>query len=196
VNILGGKLFNFLTTNSVVGEKMEKKTKILAIAALLMITVVSGAFFLIPITSAEEMSQIPQSCIDENLEVPLRDRIVSYWIWRRDKLLMKFIRSGSFESLEGSISAVTRNMLVIECNGKTINVILPGIWVYNGEVVNTLDLIDGEPFKVGDITKLETLMLKLEKEDHTITSYLALSITVDADISTALLPFNVEPIKQ
>jgi hypothetical protein len=174
---------------------MENKTKMLAIVALLTLTVVSRAFFLIPITSAEEVSQIPQGCIEENLEVPLRERIVNYWIWRRDTLLMKFIRIGSYESLEGSISAVTRNMLVIECDGKTINIILPDKWVYDGEVVGTQDLFDGEPFKSGDMVTLETLMLKLEKEDHVITSYLALKISVDTDVATALLPFNVEPVQ-
>ena len=43
---------------------MENKTKALTIASLLTLTVISGAYFLIPITSAEVTSQIPQGCIE------------------------------------------------------------------------------------------------------------------------------------
>jgi hypothetical protein len=192
VNIQGEKLFNFLATNSVVGGKMENKTKTLAIVALLTLTVVSGAFFLIPITSAEDTGQIPQGCLEENQKIPLREKIVNYWIWRRDAILMRFIKSGSYEQLEGSVSAVTRNILVIKSGDKTINVILPGKWVYGEKVLNTLDLFDGDPFEIGDTVMLDTLMLKLDKGDHIVTSYLALSISVDDVVATALLPFNVE----
>ena len=73
--------------------------------------------------------------------------------------------------------------------------ILPGKWVYGGEVLGTLDLFDGEPFDIGDVVKLETLLLKLDKGDHIVTSYLVLSISVGDKVATALLPFNVEPVE-
>jgi hypothetical protein len=54
------------------------------------------------------------------------------------------------------------------------------------------ELFDGEPFGPTDSVRVETLMLKLEKDDHTITGYLAFTLQVGEDLATALLPFNVE----
>jgi hypothetical protein len=154
-----------------------------------------GAFMLIPTISAEESVQIPQSCIDGNVDIPLRERIVNYWIWRRDALLRKFIRNGSYKLLEGTVSAVTRNILVIESEDKTINVISPGKWVYNGNILSIQDLFDSDPFNMGDTVILETLMLKLEKDDQIVTSYLTLTVSVGENTVSALLPFNVEPVE-
>ena len=168
---------------------LETKIKRIVIAALLAFITVSGVLAVLPIGFADESGE---DSTYEELKILLQNRRVNYDLWRRDAIVTRFIKNGAYELLEGAVIAVTPHILVIEFDGQAINVIVPGKWVYDGDVLDTQDLMDGQPFGLGDVIHLEALMLKLEKDDHAITSYLAFSISIGDDAATALLPFNVE----
>jgi hypothetical protein len=74
---------------------------------------------------------------------------------------------------------------------KVVNVVVPRMWVIDGETLTLQDLFDGDPFVLGEEVTLETLMLELVKDTHTVTSYFAYSIQNYEDTATALLPFNI-----
>jgi hypothetical protein len=94
--------------------------------------------------------------------------------------------------LVGEASVVERCVLVLDVQGKVVNVVVPRIWVVDGETLTLQDLFDGDPFDLGEEVTLETLMLELIKDTHTVTSYFTFSIQSDEETAAPLLPFNIE----
>ena len=170
-------------------RNLVTKTKKLAIVALMTFALISVVLVALPIVSANESNDVPEY---DDVTRLLQNRRIDYPRWRRDTILLQFIKNGAHESVDGTVIAVTPHILVIEGDGQTLNILMPGKWVFEGEILDAQDLLDGEPFGPQDAIQLETLMLQLEKDDHTITSYLAFSISMGEDSTTALLPFNVE----
>jgi hypothetical protein len=162
-------------------EKMEKKTQAIVIATLIVVVVASGIVLSLQAVSAEE---VPPQTFDG----PSEKRLLR----RREAIIWRFVKNGVSETLKGEASVVERRILVLDVQGKIINVVVPRIWVIDGEALTLQDLFDGDPFELGEEVTLETLMLELVKETHTVTSYIAYSIQNHEEIATALLPFNIE----
>jgi hypothetical protein len=165
-------------------NKMKNKTKAIVLASLIVTMVCSGVLLSLHAVSAEEVSP------------PTGDRQdISYLLKRRDALVMRFLRNGVPEVLEGDVSVVTRVILVVNIEGEAVNVVVPRFWVFNGETTHITDLFDGDPFNLGDEAVLKTLMLKLVKETHTVKSYVAYSIQIEDKTATALQPFNIDVVE-
>lgn len=163
---------------------MEKKTKAIVIVSLMALMVFSGVFLSLQAVSAEE---VPTPTVDK--------QDLRHLLKRRGAIMMRFMRNGVPESLAGDISVVTRVILVLDIDGQAVNVLVPRFWVFNGETSHIKDLFDGDPFSLGDEAVLETLMLELVKETHTVKSYLAYSIQIGDKTATALQPFNIEVVE-
>jgi hypothetical protein len=173
--------------------KMENKTKVMALSILLVVAV--SVIFIVPAVFAEDQElSVPPYENEGELKLRLERHGISYQVQRRNAIARRFITSGSYYLLTGEISAVNRHILVITDEDNTINVLMPKTWVIDGNKLSTQDLLDGEPFRLGDTVYIETLMLELERETHVVTSYLAYSMTVGEEAATALLPFNIEAI--
>jgi hypothetical protein len=164
-----------------VDEKMEKKTQAIVITTLIVTLVASGIILSLQAVSAEEVA--PQIFEGQSEKRLLRRREATIW---------RFVKNGVPENLEGEVSVVERRILVLDVQGKVVNVVVPRIWVIDGEALTIQDLFDGNPFEFGEEVTLETLMLELEKDTHTVTSYIAYSIQNHEETATALLPFNIE----
>jgi len=104
----------------------------------------------------------------------------------------RFLKNGVPETLEGEVNVVERFILVIDIEGNKVNVIMPNRWTINGEIKNTKDLFDGDPFNIDDEVIIETLKLEIVKETHTVNSYFAYSINSEGTTASALLPVNIE----
>lgn len=163
----------------------------MTLGALLVVAI--GVILILPMVSAGEQELTDSRYGNESeLKLQLERQGIRYFIQRRDAIVRLFIKSGTYQPLEGKISAVTRHILVIMDEDETINVLMPNKWVIDGNILSTQDLLDGNPLGLGDIASIETLMLELDRETHVITSYLAYSIQVGEEAATALLPFNIE----
>jgi hypothetical protein len=157
---------------------MDTKTKV--IAALMVVMVAAGGVILLPTVSADESP------------APPGDGRGGHLFWRRVPIWRWVINNGIPETLEGEASTFKRCILVLEVQGEPVNVVIPGFWTVGDEVMNTEELLDGDPFGMGDTMTIETLMVELVKETHTVKSYFAYTIQVDEVKATALLPFNIE----
>jgi hypothetical protein len=186
----GEELLNNINVNFYCGDIMEKKTKILAFGVVLIVAICC----MVPAVLAYEPAD--PALTDENLDDRLRcnQQEISYLLHRRDAILRRFLTDGSYEQRDGVIVAVTCHILVIEDDAGLINVIMPGRWVYLGDILSSQDLLDGTPLGIGDDVILETLKLELDRETHVVTSYLVYAISNQASdaSATALLPFNIE----
>ena len=168
---------------------MKIKTKTLVIAVLMMTVIASGVFLSLQIASAEENPDATGE----------RHRFKAFYrhiqnckprenVWLVKRLLM----DGVPETLQGEVSVVTPHILVLNNGEETINVVVPMVWVIDGEKLNLRDLFDGDPFSLGEEATIQTLMLELVKETHAVRSYFAYSIQIDGETATALLPFNID----
>lgn len=158
---------------------MDTKAKV--IAALMVAMVAAGGLLLLPKVSADEP---PAPLGDGDKDRPPFWRRVRIWRW--------VINNGTPETLDGKASTFKRFILVLEVEGEPVNVVIPRFWTVTDEIMNTTELLDGDPFNVGDAMTIETLVVKLLKETHTVKSYFAYSIKVGEVTATALLPFNIE----
>lgn len=163
-----------------VGVKMEKKTKAIVIATLMVVVVASGIVLSLQAVSAEENP--PQT---------FEGRGDKRLLKRREAIIWRFVKNGVPEILVGETSVVERCILVLDVPEKVVKVVVPRMWVIDGETLTLQDLFDGDPFVLGEEVTLETLMLELVKDTHTVTSYFAYSIQIDGETATALLPFNI-----
>lgn len=160
---------------------MEKKTKAIVIATLIVTVVASGIILSLQAVSAEEIPPQTFEGRGDKCLLKMRDAIV----WR-------FVKKGVPETLEGEASVIERSILVLYVQEGVVNVVVPRIWVIDGETLTLQDLFDGDPFELGEAVTLETLMLELVKDTHSTTSYIAYSIQNHEETATALLPFNIE----
>jgi hypothetical protein len=160
---------------------MEKKTQAIVIATLIVAVVASGIVLSLQAVSAEETP--PQTFDGQGVKRLFR---------RGNAILWRFVKNGVPETLEGEASVVERRILVLTVQGKVVNVVVPRMWVIDGETLTLQDLFDGDPFELGEEVTLETLKLGLVKDTHTVTSYIAYAIQSHEETATALLPFNIE----
>jgi hypothetical protein len=163
------------------GGKMEKKTKAIIITLLMVIVVASGLVLSLQDASAEE---VPPQTFEGRGDKRL--------LKRRNAVLWRFLKNGVPETLVGKASLIEGCILVLDVQGKIVNVVVPRIWVVDGETLTLQDLFDGDPFDLGEEVTLETLMLELIKDTHTVTSYFTFSIQSDEETAAPLLPFNIE----
>jgi len=158
---------------------MDTKKK--AIVGLLMIALAAGGLILPAVFAEDQQAPTEDGAIGRR---PLQ---------RRAAIWLRFVKNGVPETLEGEAKAHKGFILVLEEEGENTYVLIPRFWLVNDEIINSQELLDGEPFGMGDDMTMETMMLELVKETHTVRSYLAYSITVDGVKAEAVLPFNIDP---
>ena len=113
----------------------------------------SGIVLSLQAVSAEEVP--PQTFDGEGEKRLLR---------RREAIIWRFVKNGVPETLEGEASVVERRILVLDVQGKVVNVVVPRIWVIDGKALTVQDLFDGDPFELGEEVTLETLTLEMVKD--------------------------------
>ena len=115
--------------------------------------------------------------------------------WRpkcRLRALIYILRNGVPAEVTGEVIALEGRILIVENGGELVNVNLPWKWMVDGEVYTAQDLFDGEPFGAGDGIAVDTLMLEMERESHTVTVYFAYEFEIQGTTVTAVLPFNIQ----
>jgi hypothetical protein len=162
-------------------KKVEKKVKITVVLAISLMTV--GALMMVQPAFAE----------DEIVDAG-EDAEGGWLCWRprcRLTALIYILRNGVPAEIIGEVIALEGRILVVEGGGGLVNVNLPWKWMVDGEVYTAQDLFDGEPFGVGDGIAIDSLMLEIEKESHTVTAYFAYEMDIRGTTATAVLPFNI-----
>jgi len=159
---------------------MEKKTKVAALTVVVVFSVVAALYLSLPAVYAEV---VPTG--DGQYTINLRYQ-------RRAMLGLRFLRNGVPETITGRVTTVGARIIVLEIDGKQVNVILPPKWVVDGEIISTSDLFDGEPLSIGQTVSLQTLKLELVRERITVKAYVAYEIQANGETIKALLPVNIE----
>ncbi len=170
---------------------MERKTK-LAIFTVAIVAALSWSLLaVVPFATADEQELEVPTFDGQRVTLELNRDGLAYRIRRRDAILRRFITDGAPVTLEGEIVGISQHLLVVRVNEQILNILMPGRWVVNGDIITYPDLTSTQLMVEQAIT-IDTLKLSLEKDTHTITAYLAYAFEADGLAATALLPFNVE----
>jgi hypothetical protein len=159
---------------------LEKKTKVAALTVLVVFSAIAALYMSLPTVYAE-VTQTSNGQYTINLQYK-----------RRALLGLRFLNNGTPEALTGQVIAFGVRIIVLEIDGKQVNVIMPPKWVVNGEITSVADLFDGEPLRIGQTVSLQTLKLELVKERITIRAYIAYELQANGETIKALLPVNIE----
>jgi hypothetical protein len=103
---------------------------------------------------------------------------------------MRILRNGEWTELEGNLVALVGRIMVVQVEEEA-NMVVPGKWLYDGEVYTIEELLDGDPFGIGDYLSIKTLKATLDAESHEVTAYFAFEMGNDTT-ARAILPFNIE----
>jgi hypothetical protein len=161
-------------------KKVEKKVKIGVALAIAFIAF--GAYLLVPAALAEEEYSEPETTVKHRLRrLPIKLR-----------LLIHVLRNGTPTELGGQVVAIEGRILVVSYGDGLLNVNVPGKWIVGGETYTVDDLFDGDPFGLGDLVSIKSLKIEMVRETHSVTLYLAYSLTVEDATASAVLPFNIE----
>ena len=155
---------------------MEKKH----LAATCVLLVAFSAFMVLPPVFAEDEIDAVESATGQR----------GYWRpLDRLRILIYIIRNGVPTTVTGDAVALEGHILVMSVAGDLENVILPGKWVLNGQIISLPELYD--EYMSGSEITVHTLKVELVQESKTITVYFGYKIEAGGVVASAVLPFNV-----
>jgi len=155
---------------------MQKKH----LAAMCALLVAFGAFMVLPPALAEETYGAETDTAQRGVWSPLN----------RLRLLLYILRNGEPSTLTGDAVAIQGHILVMDLDGDLENVIMPGSWVLDGQVI-TLEGLYGGYMSGGEVT-IHTLRVEYVRETKTVTVNFGYKVTVGGDTAEAVLPFNIK----
>lgn len=162
-------------------KKVDKKVKITVVLAISLMTV--GALMMAqPAFAEDEIIDAGEG--SEGGRLGWRPRCGL-------RALIYILRNGVPSEITGEVITLEGRILVVEAGGGLVNVNLPWKWMVDGEVYTAQELFDGEPFGAGDGVVIDSLMLEMEKESHTVTVYFAYEMEIQGTTATAVLHYNI-----
>ena len=156
---------------------MEKKH----LAAMCALLVAFSAFMILPPAFADgEATDVESVAAQKGPWRPLN----------RLRILVYILRNGEPATVTGDTVALEGHILVMSVAGDLENIILPGKWVLDGQIITLQELYD-EYMAGGEIT-VHTLKLELAQESKTVTVYFGYKIKAGGAVAEAVLPFNIQ----
>jgi hypothetical protein len=170
---------------------MERKTKLTLFTVAIIAALSWSLLAVVPLAAADEQELEVPTSDGQKVTLELHRDGLAYRLRRRDAILRRFITDGTLATLDGEIVGLSQHLLVIKVDEQVLNVLMPGRWVVNGDIIAFPDLTSTQ-LMVGQSITIDALQLTLEKDTHAITAYLAYAFEIEGCAATALLPFNVE----
>jgi len=165
---------------------MEKNTKLIIGLMIAMLT--ASALVIAPVVFAEESDP-------ESFEASTQFRGARRRRNVRHPLLGYILKNGEYAQLTGIVVVQKGAVVMLSVEeASTVFVVLPPLWVVEGEVLNRTDMFDGSPLSIGATITMETLKANYTKDTHEITAYFAYGISGDGVEANALLPFNIKAV--
>lgn len=89
--------------------------------------------------------------------------------------------------------AYVKHFLVLDTGGEQVRVIVPYLWIVDGEVMNMTEIFDSDILSLGESVEVNALRWNVENEDLTIYVLFGYEIEYDdGKVLYALLPINIE----
>jgi hypothetical protein len=156
---------------------MEKKH----LAATCVLLVAFSVFMVLPPVLADgEATDIESVTAQKGAWRPLN----------RLRLLIYILKNGEPVTVTGDTVALEGHILVMSVAGNLKNVILPGKWVLDGQIITLPELYD--EYMSGSEITVHTLKVEFVQESKTITVYFGYKVAVSGVVAEAVLPFNIQ----
>jgi hypothetical protein len=165
---------------------MEKNTKL--IAGLMIAILAASALAIAPVIFAEEID--PDS-FEASTQVggAMNRRKV------RHPLLRYILKNGEYAQLTGTVVVQKGSIIMLSIEeASTVFVLVPPLWVVEGEILNRTDMFDGSLLSIEATVTMETLKVDYTKDSYEITVYIAYEISGDGVDAKALLPLNINVV--
>lgn len=170
---------------------MEHKTKLTLFTVAIIATLSWSLLAVVPLAASDEQELEVPTYDGQRVTLELHRDGLAYRLRRCDAIVRRFITDGSLATLDAVIVGTSQHILVVNVNEQVLNILMPGRWVVNGDIIAYPDLTTTQ-LVVGQSITINLLKLSLEKDTHAITAYLAYAFETDGFTATALLPFNIE----
>ncbi len=167
---------------------METKTKVLIGVILVFVVAVP---LLVDVATADANGQ--------GGDLTLRERIARLLMrlkaqQQQREVARQFLREAESATVQGTVVAHAGRIMIVDSDGTRLNILLPGTWNINSEVVN-LTVVFENYVHSGDAITAKVLQRTVTNENNvTFTAIVAYEIT-DATSGNhlyAVLPFNIE----
>jgi len=164
---------------------METKSKVLigTVIALLVVLPLMSKAWAIPAYNGgiKNASVAPASSNKEELQ-----RSAAAW----------FFKDAEVVTIDGTVVTHLRNILVVDSDGKRLNILLPPQWSVNSEdkVLNISAIFKENYIKAGDTVTITALERTVKNEKGVSISFIVAYEIVDETTNNhlyAILPFNI-----
>ena len=163
-------------------------------SAILTIVVLSALSTIPFISGATSEAAIMRNCGEHQSRRSVVVHVHRHGINPKVRVSRWFFREASGVTVEGSVAAYFRNMLILNLDGESINIVLPPVWRVNSEVMNVSTLFEEGYIEVGDEVLVKAVQRKATNENGlSIVILLAYEIESQNGYTLyAVLPFNIE----
>ena len=168
-------------------ERVKSKGRFILVAVAITAILVSLALYQ-PVLAFNSNTEDPQH----------KRRLHATWmqdgfrLHRRPMLKARLLRHCEPATVEGNIVAYERRILVLDTGGEQVRVVVPYLWVVDGETMNMTEIFDLGILSPGDSVTVKSLRWNIENEDLTIYTLFGYEIEHGEEVLYALLPVNIE----
>ena len=111
---------------------------------------------------------------------------------RGSMLGLRLLRRCEPATIQGTIVTYARHMLVVDTGGEQVRVVVPRLWVVDGEAMNMTEIFESGVLNPEDSVTVSALRWDVENEDLTIYGLFGYKIEKGEEVFYALLPINIE----
>ncbi|RLI23645.1 hypothetical protein DRO58_08950 [Candidatus Bathyarchaeota archaeon] len=107
-------------------------------------------------------------------------------------LKLRLLRNCKPETVEGNIVTYVKRTLVLDTGEEQVRVIVPYLWIVDGEAMNMTEIFDSGILSPGAFVTVNAFRWDIENENLTIYTLFGYEIEQEGEVLYALLPINIE----
>lgn len=173
-------------------EKVKTKTKVLTgvIAALLLILPLMSNVVAEDVYDDE--SNVPNGSLQEKIKQFINRSTLQQ---RRQHRAVWFFKDAEYSTVDGTVTAHHKNILVVTTEDGRLSVVLPGVWNVDSEVVRLYQIFEEDYVSIGDQVTIKALNRTVTNENG-VTLSIIFGYEIDDETSDyhlyAVLPVNIK----
>ena len=184
-------------------EKLKKEVERLKTKTKVLIGVISALLLILPLMSSVMADDTYEDAYEDESNIPngsLQERIRQFITrptsqQRRQLRTVWFFKDAEYATVEGTLTAYHKNILVVTTEDGRLNIVLPGVWNVDSEVVQLNELFEEGYVSIGDQVTIDALSRTVTNENG-VTVTMIFGNEIDDETSGnhlyAVLPVNIE----
>ena len=105
---------------------------------------------------------------------------------------LRLLRRCEPATIQGTIVTYARHMLVVDTGGEQVRVVVPRLWVVDGEAMNMTEIFESGVLNPEDSITVSAIRWNVDNDELTIYGLFGYKIEKGEEAFYALLPINIE----